>query len=206
MTPTLLDERGNQRRRFPEALSPAGRGLGEGVRRPRMSSDSEPPHPKPLPAGEREKQRRCRRGGSSAIVVRPVETGGDVPSVILSGIFVGRPAELPDKLLQIARREHFLAPRLEPRRSLPLADLEPLLPKRLPKCHAIVESEEGMGDFMLVPHNEAVRLHFSQTSGCRKEGHFRVIHRSNRRAASRTSRTGRRCPAAPGSPPGDIER
>ncbi len=34
-------------------LSPWGRGRGEGVLRPRLASSSEPPHPNPLPAGER---------------------------------------------------------------------------------------------------------------------------------------------------------
>ncbi len=35
-------------------LSPAGRGQGEGVLRLWHLSDSEPPHPNPLPTGERE--------------------------------------------------------------------------------------------------------------------------------------------------------
>ncbi|HYD38845.1 MAG TPA: glycine--tRNA ligase subunit beta, partial [Allosphingosinicella sp.] len=35
-------------------LSPAGRGQGEGVQSPTESSAAEPPHPGPLPAGERE--------------------------------------------------------------------------------------------------------------------------------------------------------
>jgi hypothetical protein len=34
-----------------EALSPAGRGLGEGVRPRRLAATAEPPHPSPLPPG-----------------------------------------------------------------------------------------------------------------------------------------------------------
>ncbi|HEY0325325.1 MAG TPA: hypothetical protein VGC46_05030, partial [Allosphingosinicella sp.] len=39
---------------FAKALSPAGRGLGEGAQTPKLTTDIEPPHPSPLPAGERE--------------------------------------------------------------------------------------------------------------------------------------------------------
>jgi glycyl-tRNA synthetase beta chain len=40
-------------------LSPAGRGKGEGARRPGILATGEPPHPSPLPAGEREPASRA---------------------------------------------------------------------------------------------------------------------------------------------------
>ena len=38
---------------FANALSPGGRGLGQGAQGSRIITESEPPHPSPLPAGER---------------------------------------------------------------------------------------------------------------------------------------------------------
>jgi 4-diphosphocytidyl-2-C-methyl-D-erythritol kinase len=55
---------------FAEALSPAGRGLGEGAQRSCSSREAEPPHPSHLPAGDREHSGNLVHRAASALAQR----------------------------------------------------------------------------------------------------------------------------------------